>query len=335
MSDEIPSDKNLSDAMLQVVSYEILCLYQAVAEQIDGFDPKHGAAADLINTRSSILDILGSRILRNDGDEFKRTLLRIYPSVIESLESVARKRESVSSQLRSALNNEFEDFPAYLAHWTSTISPYLRLLEETYDRIQSAMGHDDHQSLNNLIGAQDQISVAVYLDTDNVDCQAKIITAVERFVYALGYGWDGDTQTETGSIFKTWWGKILKGLTSSDVQERLARVEAYAETYLGERISVINSTEAATLKEVVAAIADIPNASIRVGSVLIVKYTGRNGVVLLSRPLSVLEIRILERYPEIQRDPLKVLELLGNALSMDYDDEEPYDGQDAPPEIGA
>jgi hypothetical protein len=95
-------------------------------------------------------------------------------------------------------------------------------------------------------------------------------------------------------------------LTSSDVQDRLARVEAYAESYLGERISAINSNEAAALKEVVTAISDIPNASLRVGSILIVKYTGRDGVVvLLSRPLSVLEIRVLERYPEIQQRPAK------------------------------
>lgn len=212
------------------------------------------------------------------------------------------------------------------------LPPLRRKLAASQHREDFGMPHEASDSNED---AQDRISVAVYLDTDNVELQANAIAAIERLVYVLGYGQDGETRTEAGSIFKTWWAKILKGLTSLDVQERLARVEAYAESYLGERISAINSTEAAALKEIVTAISDIPNASLRVGSILIVKYTGRDGVVLLSRPLSILEIRVLERYPEIQQDPLRVLELLGNALSMGPEDKEPYNDQDLPPGIGA
>jgi hypothetical protein len=52
------------------------------------------------------------------------------------------------------------------------------------------------------------------------------------------------------------------------------------------------------------------------GSLLIVKYTEPSGPVVLSRNLSQQKIRILERFPEIQRTPRDVLSALASALSM-------------------
>jgi hypothetical protein len=52
----------------------------------------------------------------------------------------------------------------------------------------------------------------------------------------------------------------------------------------------------------------------RVGSILLIKFSDENGAVLLSRNLSQLEIRALERFPEIQKNPRTVLEALGTAV---------------------
>ncbi|WP_345626463.1 hypothetical protein [Rugosimonospora acidiphila] len=47
---------------------------------------------------------------------------------------------------------------------------------------------------------------------------------------------------------------------------------------------------------------------------LIIKYQNEQGPVLLMRSLSQLEIRALERYPEIQMHPGKALEALSAAI---------------------
>lgn len=73
------------------------------------------------------------------------------------------------------------------------------------------------------------------------------------------------------------------------------------------------------MSEVLGALNDIPHACMRIGSLLLVKRTGPDGPVVLTRSLSPLEIRVLEKFPEIQKDPLTVLDLLANALAFKED----------------
>jgi hypothetical protein len=120
------------------------------------------------------------------------------------------------------------------------------------------------------------------------------------------------------------------------VQERLAKVEAYAESYLHDRvadtnlkIAETNLKEVQAFAEVVAALTDIPNACIRVGPLLVVKRTDPDGPLLVVRSLSVTETRTLEKYPEIQKDPSKVLDLLATALTM-RDDQQALPPPDSP-----
>ena len=62
-------------------------------------------------------------------------------------------------------------------------------------------------------------------------------------------------------------------------------------------------------------LADVPQACLHIGSIFIVKYTDHNGPVVLSRNLSQLELRTLERYPEIQLDPRRAMDSLAPAIS--------------------
>ncbi len=167
--------------------------------------------------------------------------------------------------------------------------------------------------------ADDRTSIAVYLAIDDPQLQQRALAAVDRLVDALGYGPDGSAVVERDSIFKRWWARMKTGLTSPEVQQRLAKVEAYAESYLNERVGENNLKEAQALSEVIGALNDIPHACIRVGSLLLVKRTGPDGPVVLTRSLSPLEIRVLEKFPEIQKDPLTVLDLLANALTFKED----------------
>jgi hypothetical protein len=162
-------------------------------------------------------------------------------------------------------------------------------------------------------------SIAVYLATDDPQLQQRALAAVDRLVDALGYEPNDSAVVERSSIFKRWWARVKTGLTSPEVQQRLAKVEAYAESYLNERVGENNLNEARALSEVLGALNDIPHACMRIGSLLLVKHTGLDGPVVLTRSLSPLEIRILEKFPEILKDPLTVLDLLANALAFKED----------------
>lgn len=164
------------------------------------------------------------------------------------------------------------------------------------------------------------LSVAVYLSVNDPETYARVFLAIDHLVDAIGGEPIGPADIEYSSVFKRWWIRVKWGLNSDEMQQRMAKIEAYAESYLNERISDNNLKEAQAVTEVIGALADIPHACIRVGSFLVLKCTRPEGPIILTRPLSALEIRVLEKFPEIQKDPQTFLDLLGNAIAMKEDD---------------
>jgi hypothetical protein len=64
-----------------------------------------------------------------------------------------------------------------------------------------------------------------------------------------------------------------------------------------------------------AGLGNITSACVRIGSMLIVKYPDSQGSdMVLVRQLSALELRTLERFPGIQRDPCNAIEMLAAAV---------------------
>lgn len=160
----------------------------------------------------------------------------------------------------------------------------------------------------------DQISIAAFADGDDAQNDS-LLAAVDDLVNVLGYGTQTDVTFEKGSIFRQSKAKAIEALTSQELQDRLIKVERALELeYLDLKQAEVDVREGQAVANLVAALRDIPRACLRVGSILLIKYSVDDVPVLVSRPLSQLEIRALERYPEIQRVPEKALEALTMAI---------------------
>jgi ribosomal protein S13 len=162
----------------------------------------------------------------------------------------------------------------------------------------------------------DEISVAVYLETDDSAVINSVVHDLDELVEALGY--DGPLRpiVERGSFFRQSWGKLRKALTSDDVKELALKTERALELrYLDGEQAQVDNKIADTLSKLVGALADVPSACIRAGSILLIKYPGPQGPVILTRGLSQMEIKTLERFPEIQQTPQKALESLALAIA--------------------
>lgn len=85
---------------------------------------------------------------------------------------------------------------------------------------------------------------------------------------------------------------------------------------LDARQAQVDEKVAAAVSGLVNSFADVPRACVRVGSIFFVKYSGSSGPVVLARNLSQVEIRAMERFPEIQRDPEKAFEALALAVTQ-------------------
>jgi hypothetical protein len=163
----------------------------------------------------------------------------------------------------------------------------------------------------------DEMSVAVYLDTDDETSQQAVIQRIRELVDVLGFQESGDPNIEHGSIFRRSWARLKRGLTSTEVTQRLVKVERAFEIVLIEQQQAdTDLKEAQAVGQLLSSLEPVPQACIRVGSILMIKYQGAQGTIILSRNLSQLEIRALERFPEIQQNPQKVLQSLSLAVSQ-------------------
>jgi hypothetical protein len=171
--------------------------------------------------------------------------------------------------------------------------------------------------------APEEISIVIYIDTDSDADIARVVQRTDEFVDVLGYEGPIEPIIERGSFFRRSWAKIRKTATSSEAREIAAKAgRAIEMRYLDSEQADIDQKVAEAQASLIDSLADISNACIRAGSILLIKYTGTNGPVVFTRNLSQLEISILEKYPEIQRTPQTALDALALAMSEMHEAEQ-------------
>lgn len=167
-------------------------------------------------------------------------------------------------------------------------------------------------------GDEPEADVAIYLDKFDESQLAAIEAAAEELAALLGYGDFTLVEERRGSIFKSWRGKLQGGLASDRVQSRLAEIEQRLTLEaVGRAQAEVDSKVTESAVTLIESLGDIPNAVVRVGALMVIKYTPDGAdTVLLLRHLTSAEVRALERNPGIQSDPVHALELLAVAVQQ-------------------
>ncbi len=162
-----------------------------------------------------------------------------------------------------------------------------------------------------------EITVDIYLDTNDRVAAARVFGAADSLVRTLGYDGPFDEEIVYGSIFRRAKAVAMEAATSEELRERLIQLERLIElNVLESKQAAVNVREAQAARMLIDSIADVPQACLRLGSVLVVKYQDAGGPVLLTRNLSQLEMHALERFPEIQKNPRQVLDALATAVTF-------------------
>jgi DNA-binding response OmpR family regulator len=189
------------------------------------------------------------------------------------------------------------------------------IVEQAADRVREMLTGD--------------IAVQIYLDTNDNAAARRVFALVDALAGLAGMRPPYDETIRLGSFWRTAKTTFQRGLASDAVITRLCKVERAIElTYLDTRQSQVDATEAAAAADLFTALADVPRACIRLGSIFLVKYTDPEGPVIHCRNLSPLEMRALDRYPEIQTNPELALEALAlAAAALDHIASETRDGQ--------
>jgi hypothetical protein len=161
-----------------------------------------------------------------------------------------------------------------------------------------------------------EISVDIYLDTDDQAVAARIFEAADSLVRVLGYDGPFDVETIYGSIFRRAKAVAKSAITSEELTSRLAKIERAVElSNLDVKQAQVDVQEARATAMLIDRLSGVPHACVRVGSLLLVKYQDASGPVVLARSLSQLELHVLERFPEIQKNPRQALDALATAVA--------------------
>jgi hypothetical protein len=160
-----------------------------------------------------------------------------------------------------------------------------------------------------------EMSIVIYLDTDEEHVIESVVQSVDAFVEALGYD-IYRSLVEQGSFFRQSWARLRKGLTSDDMKELSAQARRAMELQLLDlNQAEVDNMLADAFSKTVESVADATSVCVRVGSIFLIKYLGPEGPVVVSRTLSPLEMKTLEKHPEIQRIPHHAFDALALAIS--------------------
>lgn len=168
-------------------------------------------------------------------------------------------------------------------------------------------------------GSVRQISLNAYLATEDERVAGSVFAALDNLAAVMGYGEVHEIEIKRGSFWRranAWSKKIL---SSEELNSRLVKVERAVEiAYLDEQQADVNAKESASVTQLIQSLESVPEACLQVGSLLILKRTSANGAAsVVARRLSQMEVRALERYPEIQGNPAKVLDALATVVDVD------------------
>lgn len=162
---------------------------------------------------------------------------------------------------------------------------------------------------------RDELHVYIYIDTDDDEKIGKIEALTDELVDLLGFDGPLDSRSERGSWIRKSTARIKDGLTSSDVRVRIANLEQMAALYaVDDKQAQVDSKFADVLFRLIDSLKDVPSGCIRAGSTLLVKYEVNGRSIIQSRKLTASETRALEKYPEMQNDPVTLMGALALAV---------------------
>lgn len=163
---------------------------------------------------------------------------------------------------------------------------------------------------------EQMIAVEAYLDTNDPLLARAVCTALDDVVELLGYERPEREFVQRGSWWRRASAKVKAIHDSEEIAERRVQMQRALDIALIEgRQAEVDVKAAEAAARLISSLENVAQGCLRAGSVLVVKYQGDDGPVVLSRTLSPQEIRAINRFPEIQTRPRHVIESLATAVS--------------------
>jgi hypothetical protein len=156
--------------------------------------------------------------------------------------------------------------------------------------------------------------IRLYLDDPDDEHALRTLRAVadalKDVLDGINFEVAAEDPVETGSLFKTWWGRSRDPATAEAFRERLEKLERAAELQaLDKPQAQVDFVEAQAVRVLVDALPDDIPSAVQIGSLLVLSIPGQG---LIARTLSRTELVHLERNQEVLRDPATTIDRLAD-----------------------
>ena len=191
----------------------------------------------------------------------------------------------------------------------------LEKLEEEHGQLKELL----FNTITNSENVTNQlIPINMYLDTDNNDDIYRSYQAVLDFLDVIEFKILVDFPSKTGSWLKQWISRSTRAMTSEEVISRLKEAEYGVEVNaILKPQSEVEKNQSEALVNIIKSVENIRHAAIRIGSLLVVKVTTPEGEANIQvRTLSIQELHLVNKHPELLNQPAQILAALNRMLKM-------------------
>jgi hypothetical protein len=221
----------------------------------------------------------------------------------------------------SYLKSHFLDSLMYGGGKGTTILPEIESLKREFAMMKQEIAQlkDAQGKLKDIIyqnvasygseSIRQMIPVHIYINEDDPNRIYTIYQSVLDFLEVLGFETTIDFEARKGSWLKDWISTSKKAMTSKEVTDRLKEAEYAVEvnTILKPQ-SEVEKNQSEALLNILKSLEGTHHGVIRIGSLLVVKVTSKDGEVNVQvRTLNILELHTLNRHPELLNQPQHIL----------------------------
>jgi len=154
--------------------------------------------------------------------------------------------------------------------------------------------------------------IEIYIDTNNTEQINKVYSETIEFIKKNKLDVEKELPSQDGSWYKRIFVKLMDVSQRDEVKEKFREAEYGIKLHtITKQQSEIDKNQAEAVSSIIESIKEIPNAAIKVGSILIVKITVSNTPTIAVKNLSLNEMLELENKPSLLKSPAELLECLG------------------------
>lgn len=285
-------------------------LEQAIAEGRNSMNPlQRGYYEEALAAITALVRSVRASVVSGDFDAAAGIItVQVHGGLAPLALAVAPRRGMVMQVLQESLD---QTGPLRTISATRHMSPAEAFLSgKIWEGIASAAG-------SNVDGSVLASVIEIYLDTEDLEQFYTTVDEVFRLAGELGYQPPILDSIERGSFFARAWTSLKNSMSSEELDDKVKMAQRAVELRAVDELQArVDLDVTAAMRNVIDSVSDIPNACIRVGSLVMLKYIQNGEETLVARQLNQRELRAVSQHPELQKDPSQFLVALADMLDV-------------------